>query len=147
MTLEKNSEKDVLSGKAIEIYTYLREHGPSGVREIQKALKLSSPSSVSYHINKMVQAEIVGQNTEGKYQITKEVETEIFRLLDDMFFRFCLYLSYFGTILVLVTFFLLIDVRIHSLLPLFFVIFTSIGTGIFLFELYLIYQKRSKLKF
>ncbi|NIM45531.1 MAG: hypothetical protein GTN80_07805, partial [Nitrososphaeria archaeon] len=55
------AEKDIgkfeseLKGKTLLVYWYLiKERGDSvGVREIQRALKFSSPSVASYHLEKL----------------------------------------------------------------------------------------------
>jgi hypothetical protein len=61
----KNQE-DVLRGKTLEVYRYAIKQGrPVGVREVQRALKFSSPTSASYHLAKLEEASLMKQTTEG----------------------------------------------------------------------------------
>jgi DNA-binding transcriptional ArsR family regulator len=144
MNSENNSVNEILRGKTAEVYSYLLKHSPTGIRDIQKGLQLASPSSVSYHINKLVDAGIVGQNKEGKYLIVKEVETDIKKFLDTLFLRFTGYSSYFATVALIFLVILLLQGRLPFLIELLFLIFAIIGLGIFIFELYNIQKKRTE---
>jgi hypothetical protein len=48
---EETTPEEAPHGKSLQIYWYLLTHGPKGIREIQKALNIPSPSSVSFQIN------------------------------------------------------------------------------------------------
>ena len=45
----------LLKGTTWKVYKYVLENGPTGIREIQKSLRLSTPSLVLYHLNKLEQ--------------------------------------------------------------------------------------------
>jgi DNA-binding transcriptional ArsR family regulator len=64
---------DNLKGTALEIYRYmLRTSKPMGIREIQRALKLSSPSVAQYHLAKLEQVGLVRKEM-GDYVINRVV--------------------------------------------------------------------------
>lgn len=92
----------LLQGTTLKIYWYLLTHlqGMAGIREIQKTLELSSPGTVSYHINKLIKAGIVSKNEHTeKYYVKEEVKSGVlglyFRLGHRMVPRFTFYLMIF----------------------------------------------------
>ncbi|MFX0058627.1 MAG: winged helix-turn-helix domain-containing protein [Candidatus Hodarchaeota archaeon] len=137
----KSYREKVLQGKTLRIYWYFLTHNRAGVREIQKALKISSPGTVSYQINKLVKAGIISKNEEdGKYYVKEEVKKGMlgfyFRLGSFMIPRFSLYLGINIMGFVGYVFFASVygDVFIAnpgSILLLFFLIFSTI---VFIFE-------------
>jgi predicted DNA-binding transcriptional regulator len=69
MTSKKSAEN--IKGTTLEVYHFmLKANKPLGIREIQRSLKLSSPSLVQYHIAKLEQAELVKRNL-GNYVVNK----------------------------------------------------------------------------
>lgn len=102
LSSEEGSPETLLQGKTVQIYWYLLTHpsGIAGIREIQKKLNLSSPGVVSYHINKLVSAGIVGKNENSeKYYVKEEIKAGFlgfyFRLGYRMIPRFSGYLVVF----------------------------------------------------
>jgi len=58
----------VLSGTALRIYLLLLgSNKPLGVRELQRYLKLKSPSTVKYHLDRLRMNGLVKQLPDGKY--------------------------------------------------------------------------------
>ncbi|MFX0090497.1 MAG: ArsR family transcriptional regulator [Candidatus Hodarchaeota archaeon] len=98
---------ELLQGKTLKIYWFLLTHGECGIREIQSELKFSSPSTVSYHINKLVDEGLVSKSETNKYFVEETVKSGIIglyvkigrRMIPRIFF----YLSFFsiGTVLYL----------------------------------------------
>lgn len=85
----------------MKIYWYLLTHGESGIREIQRDLDIPSPSTVSYHINKLVHTKLVVKSPEtDKYSIEGPVKTGILGLYIKigriMVPRILFYISFFG---------------------------------------------------
>ena len=69
MTVE--DAKDALRGTTLEIYRFLvKTNKPMGIREVQRALNLSSPSVVAYHFSKLEDAGLVKQE-KGDYVVSK----------------------------------------------------------------------------
>ncbi|MFX1361481.1 MAG: hypothetical protein ACFE8T_14180, partial [Promethearchaeota archaeon] len=72
--------EDLLQGKTLQIYWYIFTHGHAGVREIQKALNLSSSGTVSYQITKLLEAGVISKNSEeGKYSLNEEIKIGILK--------------------------------------------------------------------
>lgn len=69
-----------LKGKTLLVYIYLlRSNRPSiGVREVQRALRFSSPSVAAYHLNKLEELGLV-ESVRGEYRLVREVKVGILR--------------------------------------------------------------------
>jgi DNA-binding transcriptional ArsR family regulator len=73
-------EHDVLRGKTAQVYRYALKMGrPIGVREVQRALKLSSPRLASYHLERLEETGLLRQTPEG-YVVDKVVLENFLRL-------------------------------------------------------------------
>jgi hypothetical protein len=71
MRLNDNESTDVLRGNALQIYRLmLKTKKPLGTREIQRALKLSSPSVAQYHLTRLESAGFVKKEA-GNYVIDR----------------------------------------------------------------------------
>jgi hypothetical protein len=71
--LSKEESNAVITGTTHDVYIYLlRANKPVGIREVQKALRLSSPSVAAYHLNKLVNAEFINHKN-GDYVINKVI--------------------------------------------------------------------------
>lgn len=57
--------EDVLRGTALKVYKYVLKKGTAGIREVQRGLKLSSPTLASYHLHKLEKAGLARQTMEG----------------------------------------------------------------------------------
>lgn len=138
--------EDLLKGKTLQIYWYLLTHGSSGIREIQKELKIPSPSTVSYHINKLVNAELVIQSeSTGKYLVKSEVKNGIMGLYikigRKMIPRMLLYLSFFSIGSLLSLFIILFQGSVTPV-EFLFLLFSLSASGIFIFETYKIWNMK-----
>ncbi len=69
-----------LKGKTLLVYIYLlRSKRPSiGVREVQRALRFSSPSVAAYHLNKLEEFGLV-EGVRGEYRLVREVKVGVLR--------------------------------------------------------------------
>ncbi len=65
-----------LRGKTLQVYLYLLKKEKVGVREVQKALKLKSPSLAEYHLKKLEEMGLA-QEEMGKYILVKGIKPEI----------------------------------------------------------------------
>lgn len=70
-----------LTGATALVYWYLLKKGnnPAGVREIMRALKFSSPSSATYHLEKLMNLGLIDKNEMGAYYVVKHVEIGLFK--------------------------------------------------------------------
>ena len=61
-----NESKDILRGLTLKVYRFiLKNDKPVGIREVQRALKLSSPTLALYHINKLEEAGFIKKESNG----------------------------------------------------------------------------------
>jgi len=141
-TKSLESEKDkILQGKTLRVYWYILTHRRAGVREIQKALKFSSPGTASYQIKKLSNAGIISKdNKTDKYFVNKDFKKGVFgfyvRIGFLMIPRFSLYLSinilgFIGFIFFASTYGDTFITNPGSILLLIFLIF---GTAVFIYE-------------
>jgi len=67
-------------GKTWDVYLcILTSSAPIGVREIWRALGLSSPSLAQYHVNKLRDLRLIESTTSGKYVTNDEERLEALR--------------------------------------------------------------------
>lgn len=91
------NEHDVLTGNTAQVYRYAIKKGkPIGVREVQRALKLSSPTLASYHLEKLEEAGLLKQTPEG-YIVEKLVLENFVRLRQLLLPKYLFYFAVFAT--------------------------------------------------
>jgi hypothetical protein len=56
---------------------YVLKNGASDLRDIQHALKLSTPSLAFYHLSKLVQLGVVSKTADGKYVVVSDISAEL----------------------------------------------------------------------
>lgn len=67
-------------GKTLDVYLcILTADGGVGVREIWRQLDLSSPSLAQYHINKLLDLNLIETDFDGKYRINDQESIEALR--------------------------------------------------------------------
>jgi len=139
--------EDFLQGKTLQIYWYFFTKRHTGVREIQKALGISSSGTVSYQITKLLKAGIISKDDEeGKYSIKEDIKIGILkffiRIGNRVIPRISLYLIIysFGFIIYLT----LVMIRgiefFFDPINLVILFFLNLGTIIFILESYKIWK-------
>lgn len=98
---------DVLRGLTLKVYKFiLKSDRPIGIREVQRALNLSSPTLALYHINKLEEAGLIKKELNG-YVADRIVLENLVRLR-----RFLIPRNFFYTVfLVTSLIFLLVFLR------------------------------------
>ncbi len=66
-----------VKGNTLKVYLYLLKHGPSDLRDIQRGVGLSSASLASYHLGRLVEAGLAGQDEYGKYFAVKDSSEKV----------------------------------------------------------------------
>lgn len=90
-------EHDVLTGNTAQIYRYaIKQRKPIGVREVQRALKLSSPTLAAYHLDKLEEAGLLKQTPDG-YVVEKLVLENFVRLRQLLIPKYLFYFAVFAT--------------------------------------------------
>jgi hypothetical protein len=75
-----------LKGKTLQIYWYLlRDPETSvGVREVQRALGLSSPSVSAHHLDKLLSLGLVEKTMRGEYLLNREIKVGLLKFFSRM---------------------------------------------------------------
>jgi hypothetical protein len=76
--LAKEGVQAQLKGNTLRVYVYVLRRKTAGVREVQRALRLSNPSLAQYHLAKLVELGLLKEQ-EGVYEVTKEVKVDVMR--------------------------------------------------------------------
>lgn len=91
--------EDVLQGKTLKIYRYLFKAGtPQGIRDVQRGLKLSSPSVAEYHVKKLQSAGLIHDAGSG-YVVDKKVLGNMIRIRRRLIPVQVGYTAFYGTAL------------------------------------------------
>jgi DNA-binding transcriptional ArsR family regulator len=78
------SKESEIHGTTLRVYWYLfRNAKPVGVRETQRALSMSSPSTALYHLEKLRELGVTEKDAMGEYSLKEQVQVGTLR----MFFR------------------------------------------------------------
>mgnify|MGYP000173806126 CR=1 FL=1 len=116
----------ILQGNTLRVYLYmLRERRPVGVREIMRALGLSSPSLAHYHINKLLNAKLIKQ-VNNKYMINKPIKIGIAKYFVIVSGRFLPRFSIYAGILSALLVFEFILISFNLMISLIFAIFATV---------------------
>lgn len=115
--MDNQKNQEILNGTTLKVYSFMvKKNKPLGIREIQKALSLSSPSLVQYHLDKLERAGYVKKNL-GKYVILKFYLKNFFRINHYLVPRFAVYLLISVLILFSQIIFLERDILFLAILP------------------------------
>ena len=67
----------VFRGNTVRVYLFVLKNGPSELREIQRALKLSTPSLAFYHLSRLVQSGVVSRTDDGRYVVVTDISADL----------------------------------------------------------------------
>jgi DNA-binding Lrp family transcriptional regulator len=99
-------QRDILRGLTLKVYRFiLKNRKPVGIREIQRALKLSSPTLALYHVNKLEEAGFVKKHLNG-YVADRVLLENFIRLKRALIPRYFFYMVFFMAALVILAIFL-----------------------------------------
>lgn len=78
MTGDPNTDLERrLSGRTLQVYLYLqKKKEPSGIREVQRDLGLSSPSVAEYQVEKLVEMGLATRDSYARVYVTKKVKVK-----------------------------------------------------------------------
>ncbi|MGA2766981.1 MAG: winged helix-turn-helix transcriptional regulator [Candidatus Bathyarchaeia archaeon] len=101
-----SEQKDVLRGLTLKVYRFiLKNDKPVGIREVQRALNLSSPTLALYHINKLEEAGLIKKELNG-YVADRIILENLIRLRRILIPRNFFYMIFLVTSLVMLAVFL-----------------------------------------
>jgi len=94
-----------LKGTTLRVYwALLRSRKPTTIRRLQRSLDFSSPSVASYHLEKLMDMDLVKKNLMGEYELKKTVSLEVMssflRISHLMIPRYLFYTTFFFTLLI-----------------------------------------------
>lgn len=92
--MNQDDTEALLKGTTWKVYKYVLENGPTGIREIQKSLNLSTPSLVLYHLNKLEEEGIVKKDEQGytANRILLKDRVKVRKLLIPRYFFYSLFM-------------------------------------------------------
>jgi DNA-binding Lrp family transcriptional regulator len=101
-----SESKDVLRGLTLKVYKFiLKNDKPVGIREVQRALNLSSPTLALYHMNKLEEAGFIKKEL-GGYVADRIVLENFVRLRRVLIPRHFFYTVFFVTSFIFLVVFL-----------------------------------------
>jgi DNA-binding transcriptional ArsR family regulator len=69
------SRESEIHGTTLRVYWYLLKAAkPIGVRETQRALSMSSPSTALYHLEKLRELGVTDKDTLGQYSLKEQIQ-------------------------------------------------------------------------
>lgn len=99
--LKREDIQKRLNGRTLMIYFVLLNKGSTGVRELQRNLYLSSPSVARYHLDKLVELNLV-ENRKGVYHLIRKADIPVLTswiLMGRFLFPRVLFIAVFFSIL------------------------------------------------
>ncbi|PVX23802.1 MAG: hypothetical protein CW716_11305 [Candidatus Bathyarchaeum sp.] len=132
LNLKGKESVDILKGTTREVYRlFLITDSSLGIREIQRTLKLSSPSQAQYHINKLEEAGFL-KREQGNYVLDKVFLENHLRISHFLIPRYLFYSIFASAILLFeLTFFRPTEINREYF---FFVSATLLFVAIFYYE-------------
>jgi len=132
-----------LTGNTLRVYWMLLKSQTStiGVREVQRALRFSSPALASYHLTKLEELGLV-EKANGEYRLKKEVRVGVLKQFTKlgtfMLPRYTLYAVMLTTLLL----FYLTQFREVNFYSVFALILGLLTTGIFWYETLRVWRQK-----
>ena len=136
-----------LKGKTLDVYLYmLKKNELVGVREIQRVLHFKAPSVAQFHIEKLVDLNIVSQDQYGRYYISQKAEItvlEAFTIFQGRIIpRMLLYATFFSTLLVSFVLVNIQSIANMQSLTVYSIGFATAGAAVFWFETVRAWKRR-----
>jgi predicted DNA-binding transcriptional regulator len=130
-----------LKGKTLQIYLYLmKRNEPVGVREVQRDLNLSTPSLASYHLEKLIEMNLVDKDEHGRYYIARKADISILEsyvnVLGYTIPRLAFFAVFFTSLLIAYSVFNIESLNIHA------VVFALIASVVFWMEAMRLWRRR-----
>jgi len=141
--MDNEKVESELKGNTLRVYwTLLRSQaGTTGVREIQRTLKFSSPALASYHLAKLEELGLV-EKTNGEYRLRREIRVGVLKQFTKLgAFMLPRYAFYAGLLTTLLLFYLT-QFREINFYSVFALIFGLLGTGILWYETIRVWRQK-----
>jgi len=98
--MSSTDSEDVLKGLTLHVYKFVLKNGkPTGIREVQRSLKLSSPTLAIYHLNKLEEAGLLKKSVDG-YEVNRVFLKNLVRFRRMLIPKYFFYCVFFTTALI-----------------------------------------------
>jgi len=61
----------------VRVYLFVLRNGPCELRDVQRGLKLSTPSLAFYHLSRLVESGYMKKTEDGKYEVLKDISADL----------------------------------------------------------------------
>lgn len=93
-----------MRGNTVRVYLFVLKNGPCELREVQRALKLSTPSLAFYHLSRLVQSGVVSRTEDGRYSVVADISADLLdgyvkfgrRIIPQLFFLTLIFTAILG---------------------------------------------------
>ncbi len=142
----KRKNRTNISATTWNVYLYiLTSREPIGVRDVWRELKLSTPSLAQYHVNKLLELDMITQTRQGKYVASEEKRVETLRSFVLLYGKLIPRLVFYGALITGILAFYLIAWPIEwNFRDLTVVVVAFISIVAFFFEAYIQYSSLKK---
>jgi len=97
--MASNDVEDGLKGLTVKVYKFvLKNARPTGIREVQRSLKLSSPTLALYHLDKLEKVGLLKKTMEG-YEVDRVFLRNLVRFRRVLVPRYLFYFIFFASAL------------------------------------------------
>ena len=97
--MASNDVEDGLKGLTVKVYKFvLKNARPTGIREVQRSLKLSSPTLALYHLDKLEKVGLLKKTMEG-YEVDRVFLRNLVRFRRMLVPRYLFYFIFFASAL------------------------------------------------
>ena len=94
----------VIRGNTVRVYLFVLKNGPCELREVQRALKLSTPSLAFYHLSRLVESGVVSRSEDGRYVVVTDISADLLdgyvrfgrRIIPQLFFLTLIFTAILG---------------------------------------------------
>jgi len=98
--MASNDVGDGLKGLTVKVYKFvLKNARPTGIREVQRSLKLSSPTLALYHLDKLEKVGLLKKTMEG-YEVDRVFLRNLVRFRRVLVPRYLFYFIFFASALI-----------------------------------------------
>ena len=66
-----------IRGNTVRVYLFVLRNGPCELRDVQRSLKLSTPSLAFYHLSRLVEAGNVKRTEDGRYVVVTDISADL----------------------------------------------------------------------
>jgi hypothetical protein len=93
-----------IKGNTVRVYLFVLRNGPCELRDVQRALKLSTPSLAFYHLSRLVQSGVMNRTEDGRYVVVSDISADLLdgyvkfgrRIIPQLFFLSLIFSAILG---------------------------------------------------